>query len=85
MGDHRRADQRSQLNRNTLLKNIPTRQKRQRRTVSTALSLLGAGNASGSDRDALLESLQNADSRIREFHLFSPKLAQASQSRVSHF
>ncbi|TIB90854.1 hypothetical protein E3Q19_02634 [Wallemia mellicola] len=66
MGDHRRADQRSQLNRNTLLKNIPTRQKRQRRTVSTALSLLGAGNASGSDRDALLESLQNADSRILE-------------------
>lgn len=66
MGDHRRAEQRPQLNSNILLKNIPTRQKRQRRTVSTALTLLGAGNTSGSDRDALVESLENVDSRILE-------------------
>lgn len=60
-----------ELRKNKSLQNLPLREKRQRRTVSTALVLLGAGDTSGSDRDSLLRALSDVDNRICKSILLS--------------
>ncbi|TIA88276.1 hypothetical protein E3P99_02702 [Wallemia hederae] len=52
------------LKKNKYYQNLPLREKRRRRTASSALTLLGAGDTSVSDREALLRSLREVDKRI---------------------